>query len=142
MDDWSVLGKTIHKAAVTDPQNVWLPLFAINGLVIISGILGRRTVVQAGGASTMQFRHSIVPSILDDGTRVITADPAHTLYTCDGDPTDPILSGIGIIPGAIAPFFFTEGGNIEVTMTAAAGTGAMEYWLTYIPVSYGTAFPI
>jgi hypothetical protein len=142
LDDWSVLGKTVHRLPVADPQNVWLPLFICTGIVIITGLFAHRTVAQAGGASTMQFRHSTVPSILDDGTLIITADPPNTLYTCQGTPVDPIIHGIAIVPGAIFPFSVTSGGNIEVTMTAAAGTGTTEYWLTYMPVLTGNVRPI
>jgi hypothetical protein len=137
MRNWSLLGILIYRQAAADPQNVWLPLFHINGIVCITGLFGRRTAAQAGGVSTMQFRHSIIPSILDDGSRAITGDVVDTLYTCDGDPTDPIISGVTIIPGAFFPFMLTHGGNIEVTMTAAAGTGSTEYWMNYLPITPG-----
>jgi len=133
----SALGKMVHRTTAADPQNVWLPLFTITGMVIFTGLMARRTVIQAGGASTMQFRHSAVPTILDDGTLAITGDVADTVYSCDFDPTDPIISAVGTVPGAIAPFGLTVDGDIEVTMTAVAGTGSMEYWVAYIPVNGG-----
>lgn len=134
----SVLGKTIHRSSVADPQNIWLPLFTITGVVVITSLVAHRTVIQAGGASTMQFRHSALPSILDDGTLAITGDAVDTFYTCDFDPTGPIINGVGIVPGAVSPFAMTGAGDIEVTMTAAAGTGSMEFWISYLNISSGS----
>ncbi len=141
------LGFRVTRAAAADPQNVWQNLFTIaGGLIAITGLIGLRTVIQAGGASTMQFRHSVGPTVLDAGTLAVTGQAVNTIYVLTGDTTDPITSGAaGIATMASkvvatsttygAPVLFIVGaGTIDVTMTAAAGTGSTGYTLTYIPL--------
>jgi hypothetical protein len=96
----------------------------------------------------MQFRHSIGPTVLCAAT-AITGDAVNTLYTITGNPLDPLVIGAAGAPiqgglmgsptvAAIQQWgmlMFT--GNIQVTMTAAGGTGATRYVLTYIPVDFG-----
>jgi hypothetical protein len=141
------LGYRIGRAAAADPQNVWQNLFTIaGGVIAITGLVGVRTVIQAGGASTMQFRHSVGPTVLDAGTAAITGDAIGTIYVLTGDTTDPIqvgAAGVAVMGGKIVatsttygcvPLFIVGAGTIDVTMTAAAGTGSTRYILTYIPL--------
>jgi hypothetical protein len=135
-------GIKVSRAAAADPQAAFLPIYQIsNGFVAITGLFGIRTVAQAGGASTMQFEHSVGPTVLDSGTLSIAGNGIDTIYTLDGDAADPIVSGISGAPilGATANgqfrFLFLAGpGTINVTMTAAAGTGSTGYVLFYIPI--------
>jgi len=141
------IGYRVNRAAAADPQNVWESLFTIaGGLIAITGLYGVRTVIQAGGASTMQFRHSVGPTVLDAGTLAITADAVDTIYLLTGDTTDPIVSGAAgaaVMGGKLVatsatygatPLFIVGAGTIDVTMTAVAGTGSTRYVLTYIPL--------
>ncbi len=144
------LGCRVNRAAAADPQNVWQAIFTIaGGTIAVTGLFGVRTVDQAGGASTMQFRHSVGPTVLDSGAAAITGDPADTIYVLTGDTNDPVQVGIGgavPIAGRVVatsftygslPLFIAGAGDIEVTMTAAAGTGSTRYILTYIPLDDG-----
>lgn len=141
------IGFRVNRAAAADPQNVWESLFTIaGGLIAITGLYGVRTVIQAGGASTMQFRHSVGPTVLDAGTAAITADAVDTIYALTGDTTDPIqvgAAGAAVMGGKLVatsatygatPLFIVGAGTIDVTMTAVAGTGSTRYVLTYIPL--------
>ena len=144
-----VLGTNVVRAAAADPQNVQQTIFTIaGGVVLVTGLVGVRTVIQAGGASNIQFRHSVGATVLNVLT-AITGDTVGTIYTITGNVNDNALIGVGGIPvqggmfGSQAGvsqqqpglYFFT--GNIQVLMTAAAGTGSTSYILTYVPISTG-----
>ena len=139
------LGWRINRPAAVDPQNVFESIFTIaGGVIAVTGLFGVRTIDQAGGASTMQFQHTVA-GVFDAGTLAITADVPNTIYYCNGNALDPIISGFGILveggklvatsltSGAV-PLFMVGAGDIKVTMTAAAGTGSTRYVLTYIPL--------
>ncbi len=141
------LGILVVRPAAADPQNAWTTIFTItDGPVLVTGLYGLRTVVQAGGASTMQFRHSVGPTVLCAAT-AITGNAADTMYSITGNPNDGIIVGAGGVPiqggmmGSQAVVSVQQfgilcfTGNIQVTMTAAAGTGSTAYYLTYIPVN-------
>jgi len=140
------LGLRVVRAADADPQNVWEAIFTIaGGIIAVTGLYGVRTVIQAGGASTMQFQHDVA-GVMDDGTLIVTGDTVGTVYSLTGNVAGPIVHGIGglIVEGGkvvatsatygTIPLFILGAGDIEVTMTAAAGTGSTEYALTYIPL--------
>jgi hypothetical protein len=141
------LGFKEERAAAADPQAAWQTIFTIaGGLVAITGLIGVRTVIQAGGASTMQFRHSVGPTVLDNGAAVITGNAVGTIYVLTGDIADPIqvgAAGVVVESGRLVPtsgmygslpMFIVGAGNVQVTMTAAAGTGSTRYIMTYIPL--------
>lgn len=144
------LGPKVRRATAADPQNVWQTIFTVaGGPVFITFLVGVRTIIQAGGASLMQFRHSVGPTAIDAGTLAVTGDAVGTLYYLTGDPADAILSGAAGVPvptgkviGVAAQYqgigLLVAVGNIQVTMTAAAGTGSTRYVLGYIPVDDGT----
>lgn len=142
------LGIQKSRAAAADPQNAWLTLFTITGFVAVTSLVGIRTVIQAGGATTMQYRHSVGPTVLDAGTAAPTADDVDTIYALTGDVTDPISIGVvgaPVVAGKVVAtsstyssphiLFYAGAGNIQVIFTAAAGTGSTKYYITYIPVS-------
>ena len=133
--------------AYTDPQNVWTTIFTIaNGLVLVTNLVGVRTVVQAGGASFIQLRHSVGTTALCAATTLITADAVATIYTITGNPSDGVISGASGAPiqggmhgspaGLSSEMFgvIMMAGNIQYTCTAAAGTGSTRFILTYIPL--------
>ena len=144
-----VLGTNVLRAAAADPQNVQQTIFTIaGGTVLVTGLYGIRTVIQAGGASNMQFRHSVGATVLNVLT-AITGDAIGTMYTISGNPNDNLVIGAAGAPiqggmfGSQAvvsqqqPGLIMTTGNIQVLMTAAAGTGSTRYILTYIPLDVG-----
>jgi len=145
------LGKRVARAATADPQNVWQTIFTISGgLVLIKALIGVRTIIQAGGASTLQFQHSVGPTVLDAGTGVATANAVGTIYWLTGDVTDPVqlgAAGAPILTGKIVATSVTHAGigvlagagNIQVTFTAAAGTGSTRYILCYEQIDPGAS---
>lgn len=145
------LGVTVIRAAAADPQNVWQTIFTVaGGVVTVKAIIGERTIIQAGGASTMQFQHTVGPTVLDAGTGVVTGNGAGAIYWLTGDVTDPIQVAdlfAPVMTGKIvatsvthAPYlglFLCGTGNIQVIMTAAAGTGSTRYTIIYVPITVG-----
>ena len=137
------LGKPVARAAAVDPQNVWLPLFTITGYVLVTSLIGIRTIIQAG-ISNMQFRHSVGPTVLC-GAAAITGNTVGTIYTITGNVADALQIGLGgiPIPGGLAGGLLATGinmhgyimgpGTIDVTMTAVAGTGSTRYFVHYVP---------
>jgi hypothetical protein len=83
---------------------------------------------------------------MDTGAAIITANAVNTLYIHNGDPGDAIQVGVAGVGVSMAknvavsgqygsfPLAILMAGNIQVTMTAAAGTGSTRYILTYIPL--------
>lgn len=140
-------GTSVFRAAAADPQNVQQTIFTVaGGLVLVTGLYGVRTIIQAGGAGAIQFRFSVGPTVLDSGATVITADAVGTIYSITGNPNDPALQGIAGLPiigsmsgsqtvvGVQQKGIVLPAGNIQVIMTAAAGTGSTRYVLSYIPI--------
>lgn len=143
------LGTPVYRAAAVDPQNVWLPIFTIaGGLVRIMSIIGVRTLIQAGGASNMQFRHSVGPTAWCAAT-AITGNAIGTIYTVTGIFADALTigaAGVSIQAGLSGSIggganslrgLLVGAGTIDVTMTAAAGTGSTRYIVRYIPEDAG-----
>lgn len=139
------LGVRVTRAAAADPQNVWVAIFTITGVIAVTSLTGIRTVIQAGGASNMQFRHTVGPTNIC-AAAAITGNAVGTFYLITGDFTDPVQVGAAGIPlmfGKVVatsttygclPLFICGAGDIEVTCTAGAGTGSTGYSLTYIPL--------
>lgn len=143
------LGTPVDRAAAADPQNVWLPIFTIaGGLVLITSLVGVRTIIQAGGASNMQLRHSVGPTVLCAAT-AITGNAVATIYDITGIAADNLIIGAAGVPitGGLAGSVGGGGnsidgikvgaGTIDVTMTAVAGTGSTRYVCHYIPIDSG-----
>jgi len=147
-------GLRVDRAAAADDQNVTTAIFTIaGGEILITGLWGVRTVIQAAGASNMSWAHSVGPTALCAATAV-TGDTVGTLYSLQGDPADAILisAGTGVAdtfpavqvgklvvtsPQYNGALFMVGAGNITVLHTAAAGTGSTRYFMTYVPLADG-----
>lgn len=148
----SGLGLRTSRAAAADDQNAVTAIFTIaGGPILLTGLFGIRTVIQAGGASNMSFSHSTGPTNLCIAT-ACTGDAVGTIYSLAGDAGDALVIGAGAgvanqatpsDPGRLvatslqyggAPMFVLGVGNIQVLHTAAAGTGSTRYVMFWIPV--------
>jgi hypothetical protein len=145
------LGIRVERAAAADvPNTVWTNIFTIaGGIVCVTALIGVRTVAQtSGGASNMQFRHSVNNTVLD-AVLDVQNDTVNTIYTITGTPADALQRGLGGITtlmgmagGLLATginmfgrIMFT--GNIQVAFTAADHAGSTRYMLYYIPLDLG-----
>lgn len=141
-------GLRVERAAQAVPTAVWEPIFTIDGgRIILVDIIGYRTVIQAGGADTMQLRHSVGPTVLDDGNLVTTGQAMGTIYQISADATIPIVAGVVPLIHGIGPTlaagagtvgnagWLMPEGDIEYTCTAATGTGSIQWTIFYIPVN-------
>ncbi len=133
------------RAAVADAAGAWTTRFTIAGGVIgITGLIAIRTVAQGGAAATMQWRHSVGPTVMDNGTAVITGNGIGAIATLTGDVGDAIQIADLYAPVSASKvvatsatygqgvLFYAGIGNIQVMMTATAGTS--RFILTWVPV--------
>ncbi len=146
------LGLTIPHAAIVDDQNVTTPIFTIaGGPIFLISLMSIRTVIQAGGASNLQFAHSVGPANLHLAT-ACTGDGVGTVSVVAGDAGDALVVGAGtgvantfapLDPGRLvatslqyggAPLRILPVGNITVIHTAAAGTGSSRYVMIWLPI--------
>ena len=145
-------GLRISRPAAVDDQNVTTPIFTIaGGPIMLTGLMSIRTVIQAGGASNLQFSHSVGPTVLHLAT-TCTGDGVGTVSILAGDAGDALVIGAGtgvantfapLDPGRLVatslqyggePFRILPVGNITVIHTAAAGTGSSRYVMFWIPL--------
>lgn len=146
-----LLGIRVPRAAAADDVNTWTTIYTVTGTILLTLLLGVRTVNQGGAvADTMQFRHSVGPTVLDVGTLSILGDLVGNMYNLCGSFADPIGScgaGAAALPimGGVAGGIVATGtgtsaiimgaGNIQVIHTNVAHTGSSRYVLFYIPVT-------
>lgn len=126
------LGYRITRPALADPH-AFTTIFTITGAIQITALIGYRTIVQAGGASTMGFQHSVGPTALDNAAAVTTANPINTIYICPFAAATPVAVAVGGAPIIGAANIFAGPGNIQVIQ--AAGTGSCQYTLCWIPLT-------
>jgi len=146
------MGFRIPRAAAVDDQNVTTPIFTIaGGPIFLISLMSIRTVIQAGGASNIQFVHSVGPTNLHLAT-ACTGDGVGTVSVIAGDAGDALVIGAGtgvantfaaLDPGRLvatslqyggAPLRILPVGNITVIHTAAAGTGSSRYVMFWLPI--------
>lgn len=143
------LGIPVPRVAAADDQNVATAIYTIaGGSVLVTALVGVRTVIQAGGAGNLQFSHSVGPTNLC-AAAAITGDAINTIYYITGDTTDPVqisAAALGaLMTGRVVATSTTHGANFGCNLilstgtirhihTAAAGTGSTRYLLWYIPL--------
>ena len=143
------LGLMVKRVAALDIA-ASTPIFQIlGGYVQVTGLYGFVTVLHAGGANTIQFRHSVGPTVISTATPAV-ASPVGTIYSCLGDPASPVAIGVGTgvlltappvqggMKGAGASGIQQMGlvcgiGTIDVTFSVVTA-GSTRYVLTYIPI--------
>jgi hypothetical protein len=143
------LGIKINRPSAADAAG-WVSIFTINGgLIQITGLYAIVTVLHAGAACQVQFRHSAGPTVLNVATAAV-ATPVGTVVTVTGDPADNAIIGLGT--GVLNTFVPLQGGmkgspttgiqemglvcgvgTIDVDWTVSTA-GSTRYVLTYIPI--------
>lgn len=140
------LGTYVFRATNACPQNVWENIFTvIGGNVLMTMLIGERTVIQAGGASNldMQIDPTAGAAVAFCAVTVITVDPVGTLYTFTGNPADACYAGL-TVPGGMAGGALATGqnmhgwvippGTVEWRESAVAGTGSIQWYMFYVPI--------
>ena len=129
------------------PLNVFHPIFTITGgTVLITSLVGYRTVVQAGGASNadLQTDPTIGAAVSLCAVLAVTGDLAGIIYTITGNATDAMQSGRAVFGGMAGGLLATginmhgwlcAAGTIDWRESAAAGTGPVEWYLSYVPIN-------
>lgn len=137
----------VADVAGTPPMNVWRDIFTVaNGLVLMTMLIGERTIAQGGGASNLDIQSDPTAagaSVAICAPTVVTADAVGTLYTFTGVPTDGCYAAVGGVPGGMAGGLAAQGfhgwvippGTIEWRESlAAAATGAIQWTMFYVPI--------
>ena len=148
----SGMGLRTPRPAAADVTGARAIFTIAGGPIMLTGLLGIRTVIQGGGASNISFQHSLGPAALSIATATSATDPVGTVYALAGDPGDGLVIGAGtgvantfapLDPGRLvatslqyggAPMFVLPVGNITVTLSAATPTGSTRYVMFWIPV--------
>lgn len=141
------LGTRVFRVADANvPQNAWRDIFDVsNGLILMTMLVGERTIIQAPGASNLdiQFDPTVAgASVSFCAATVITTDAVGTLYTFTGVPGDGCYAAVGGVPGGMAGGLAAQGfhgwiippGTVEWRESHAAGTGAIQWTLFYVPI--------
>jgi len=141
------LGTRVYRVADVDvPLNAWRNIFTVsNGLVLMTMLVGERTIIQAGGVSNLDLQSD--PTVAGAAVAlcaptVITADGVGTLYTITGVPGDGCYAAIGGVPGGMSGGLAAQGfhgwiilpGTVEWRESAGAGTGAIQWTMFYVPI--------
>lgn len=140
------LGTRVARAAGACPQNAWQDIFTVSlGNVLMTMLIGERTVIQAAGASNldMQIDPTAGAAVSFCAVTAITADPVGTIYTFTGNPADACYAGL-TVPGGMAGGALATGqnmhgwvippGTVEWRESAAGGTGSVQWYMFYVPI--------
>ena len=146
------MGLRISRPAAADLTGATAIFTIAGGPILLTGLIGIRTVIQGGGASNISFQHSTGPTALSLAVATSATDPVGTVYCLAGDIGDVVVMSAGtavantfpaLDPGRLvatslqyggAPLRMLGIGNITVTLTAGAPTGSTRYVLFWIPV--------
>ena len=143
-------GQKVQRAAAADPAGGAVQvLFTISGgIVLVTMLVGVRTIIQAAGASNFTFSHSVGPTNLCTATAV-TGNDVDTTYTITGNFGDALQIAVdgaaaiaGITEGLLATGDRCKGilmpaGNITMTGSGAGVTGSCSYYIQFIPMDVG-----
>jgi hypothetical protein len=126
------LGYRITRPSLADPL-AFTTVFTITGAIQITLLMAYRTIIQAAGASTINFQHTEGPTALDNAAGATTGDDVNTLYICPLAAATPVAVGVNGAPIIGAANIFAGPGNIQVIH--GAGTGSCLYTLCWIPLT-------
>lgn len=145
------LGYSVTKAAQTPPNSgSSATLFTVaNGPVLVTGLYGRVSTVLSGTTGAVAL--GTKPTVGTEETAgiasatVIGGGEVGAVYavaaTDAGAPTTLANGGAsakaGTVPFVTAAPFVVNSGTIEITTSVATMTGAIDWYLTYIPVGSG-----
>lgn len=143
------LGTRVFRVASACPQTAWEDIFTISiGNVLMTMLIGERTVIQGGGASNIDFQidPTAGAAVSLCGVTVCTTDAVGTIYTITGNPADACYSGL-TVPGGMAGGALATGqnmhgwvvppGTVEWRESQGAGTGSVQFYMFYVPIDIG-----
>ncbi len=146
-----VQGNNVLRPTAGDAAG-WVSIFRIaNGTVIVTGLYAIVTVLHAGAACFVGFRHTVNNTALCALTAAV-APAVGTMFTITGNPNDdavistaaanigaPIQSGIRgsqMVASIQMPGLLMAAGDIQVDWTVVTA-GSTRYICTYIPLDPG-----
>lgn len=151
------LGNYVLKASIVDTPNAANEnLFQVTGgYVLVTMLMGIRTIIQAGGASNVRFNFGATN--ISAATATTATDAIGTVYSVTGNYTDNVVIGAGTgVVNTCAPTLGGIAGGIStaeqyqkgilcglgvfyVTWSAAAATGSCRYVIRYVPLEPGAS---
>lgn len=146
------LGVKVTRAAAALGTAIGSPhsIFTIaGGIVLVTNLIGRVTVVMDATASTLRFAHSVGPTNISGALAAIANDGVGTIYAISGDFADLAYKGLAGVPvrggfsgglaagaGVIANGILMFTGNITYT-NSGDQTGQVEWIAYYLPITDG-----
>lgn len=135
-------GLVLPRMATIIPQNGVKSLFTVSGGVIrIMQLFGVVTTVIAGGANNAKFQFKPTGqtaidlcAVADIGTTPLAVNQ---IIAPPGAVATAMLTGWGVAGSTIS--FYAGPGTIDLSCSAAAGTGAFRFVLRYQAVDPGAA---
>ncbi len=125
-------------------------LFTVTGRILVAQLYGEVTTVLGGaGAPVMKFRCAFTTPVigaadLSANSGDISSHPVGGRVTCTGTTVATaaaLTASAGVSYGTVAPIVFGLENGIGwigiVTSTAAIASGAIKYFLNYVPLSTG-----
>ena len=133
-----LLGQKVERALAALPQTAALAIFTITGgRIMLTSLIGEVTTLV--GAVANVTRYTIIPAgplaeqNLCAAVTDINALALGSYMGLSGVPTDPLMTGLGIIPGMTMPLFLSIGTIYIRCAGSDGGTGRVKYSLRYIP---------
>lgn len=147
------LGSQVIKKAQTPPNSgSSATLFTVaGGMVLVTSLIGRVSTVLSGTTGAVAIGSK--PTVGTEETAgiasatVIGGGEVGATYavvgTAAGAPTTLANGGAsakaGTVPFSTLPAFVVDTGTIEITTSVATMTGAIDWYLTYVPLDTGAS---
>lgn len=137
------LGAFARGAAKTVPQNATTTIFTVTGgRVLVTSLTGKVTTVIAGTTPALKLVATPTVGTANDmcTALTITASEVGTMVSLPG-ATGSALAGVISKSGSVSGpgQQVVAAGTIGMNQSAADGTGAIQWTLTYVPLDIGAA---
>lgn len=133
----NAFGLTVVRAAAVLPATTTATIFNVTGRVIVTNILGEVTTAMSATATTLALNFLSTPAGTngDIGAAVaVTSLPVGSFY---GAPTVGSTAVVGPLVVQNNEFVLNTG-IIRIT-TSATNTGAMSWYVNYVPLTDGSS---
>jgi hypothetical protein len=133
----NTFGLTVSRAAAVLPATTTATIFNVTGRVIVTNILGEVTTVMSATATTLALNFLSTPA----GTNAdIGAAVAVTSLAVGSFYAAPTVGSTAVVGPMVVQNneFILNTGIIRIT-TSATNTGAMSWYVNYVPLTDGSS---
>ena len=133
-----LLGQKVERALAALPQTAALAIFTISGgRIMLTSLIGEVTTIIGGVANVTRFTHIATGPLAEQNLCALGTDinalALGSFMGMTGVPTDPLVTGLGTIPGQTMPIFLQTGQIFIRCAGSDGGTGRVKYSIRYIP---------